>query len=138
MPAKSFFDTNVVVYALAEGDPRSERAEELLDAGGVVSVQVLNEFVNVARRKMSMSWSEIADAVGAIVALCPSPVAVTLRTHDAARRIAENYGYSVYDALVIAAAIEGECETLFSEDLRNGQTIDGRITIRNPFARLSR
>jgi predicted nucleic acid-binding protein len=135
MPDKAFFDTNVVVYALAEGDSRTARAEELLDAGGVVSVQVLNEFVSVARRKMSMSWSEIADAVGAIVALCPSPVEITLATHEAARRIAENYGYSIYDALVIAAAIEGECKTLFSEDLRNGQTIDGRITIRNPFAR---
>jgi predicted nucleic acid-binding protein len=138
MPDKIFFDTNVVVYALAEGDPRTERAEELLDAGGVVSVQVLNEFVSVARRKMSMSWSEIADAVGAVLTLCPSPVAITLQTHEAARRIAENYAYSIYDALVIAAAIEGECQTLFSEDLRNGQTIDGRITIRNPFVRSPR
>jgi predicted nucleic acid-binding protein len=128
----------VVIYALAEGDPRGKTAEEILSAGGVVSVQVLNEFVSVARRKMSMSWSEIADAIGAIQVLCPSPLPITLRTHEAARRVAENYEYGVYDALIIASAIEAECTTLYSEDLRNGQTIDGRVTIRNPFARSRR
>lgn len=136
MSGKAFFDTNVLIYALAEGDPRGEKAEELLAGGGMLSVQILNEFTAVARRKMAMSWSEIADAVEAILGLCPDPLPVTLQTHQAARRIAESYQYSIYDSLVIAAAIECECAVLYSEGLRNGQTIDGRVTVRNPFARM--
>jgi predicted nucleic acid-binding protein len=138
MRARAFLDTNVLIYALAQDDPRSSAAEELLSEGGVLSVQILNEFAAVARRKMSMTWSEIAEALDAIQALCPSPRAVTVGMHEAARRIAEKYEYSIHDSLVIAAAIEGECRVLYSEDLRNGQTIDGRVTIRNPFARAGR
>jgi predicted nucleic acid-binding protein len=135
MPAKAFFDTNVLIYALAEGDPRSTQAEELLASGGVLSVQILNEFVSVARRKISMSWSEVTIALDAFRVLCPSPLAITIETHEAALKIAEKYGYNIYDALVVSAALEVGCTTLYSEDLLDGQVIDGRITIRNPFVR---
>ena len=137
MPDSAFLDTNVLIYALAKGDPRSIQAEELLATGGVISVQILNEFASVARRKMSMSWNEVTDALGAFRVLCPSPLPITIETHEAALRVAETYGYGIYDALVIAAALEVGCETLYSEDLHDGQTIDGRVTIRNPFARSS-
>jgi predicted nucleic acid-binding protein len=135
MPAKAFFDTNVLIYALAEGDLRSTQAEELLASGGVLSVQILNEFVSVARRKISMSWSEVTIALDAFRVLCPSPLAITIETHEAALKIAEKYGYNIYDALVVSAALEVGCTTLYSEDLLDGQVIDGRITIRNPFVR---
>jgi predicted nucleic acid-binding protein len=127
-----------LIYALAKDDPRSMPAEELLAAGGVISVQILNEFASVARRKMSMSWKEVAEALGAIRVLCPSPLPVTMEMHEAALRVAETYGYGIYDALVIAAALEAGCKTLYSEDLHDGQTIDRQLTIRNPFARSSR
>jgi predicted nucleic acid-binding protein len=138
MPDRAFLDTNVLIYALAKDDPRSMPAEELLAAGGVISVQILNEFASVARRKMSMSWKEVAEALGAIRVLCPSPLPVTMEMHEAALRVAETYGYGIYDALVIAAALEAGCKTLYSEDLHDGQTIDRQLTIRNPFARSSR
>ncbi len=133
MPAKVFFDTNVLIYAIAQNDPRGPRAEALLATGGVVGVQVLNEFVSVARRKMRMPWKDVTEALDAIRILCPPPAAITISTHETALKIAEGHGYEVYDALVIAAALESGCSTLYSEDLQDGQVIDGKLTIRNPF-----
>jgi len=63
MPAKAFFDTNILIYAVAQDDPRAARAEELLASGGVIGVQILNEFVSVARRRLKMSWDEVTEAV---------------------------------------------------------------------------
>jgi len=133
MPAKAFFDTNVLLYAVAENDPRSAQAEELLAAGGVLSVQILNEFVSVARRKILMSWSDVTEALEAFRVLCPSPLPITMEIHEAALKIAEKHGYNIYDALVVAAALETGCATLYSEDLHSGQTISSQLTIRNPF-----
>lgn len=112
---------------------RTAQAEALLAAGGVVSVQVLNELAAVARRKLGMSWEAIAEALAAIRVLCPEPVRLTIDTHDAALRIASRYGVHIYDALVVAAALEAECTTLYSADLQTDQVIDGTLTIRNPF-----
>jgi predicted nucleic acid-binding protein len=138
MPVKAFFDTNVLLYAVAEGDPRSAQAEELLSSGGALSLQILNEFVSFARRKILMSWSDVTEALDAFRVLCPSPLPITMETHEAAVRIAKEHGYNIYDALVVAAALEAGCATLYCEDLHDGQTIDGQLTIRNPFARPSR
>jgi len=137
MPVKAFLDTNVLIYAVALDDPRSTQAENLLASGGVLSVQVLNEFVSVARRKIFMSWSDVTEALDAFGVLCPSPLPITIEMHEAARKIAENHDDNIYDALVVAAALEAGCATLYSEDFRDGQTIDGQLTIRNPFARSS-
>ena len=133
MSDKAFFDTNVLVYLVGQKDERTAKAEALVARGGVVSVQVLNELASVARRKLGMTWEEVGEALGAIRALCPSPVPVTLETHDAGLRIAAQYGYHIYDALVAAAALSADCMTLYTEDLQDGQVIDGHLTIRNPF-----
>jgi predicted nucleic acid-binding protein len=137
MPAKAFFDTNVLLYAVAESDPRSTQAEELLASGGVLSIQILNEFVSVARRKILMSWSEVTEALDAFRVLCPSPLPITIEIHEAALKIAEKHGYNIYDALVVAAALQGGCTTLYSEDLQAGQTIAEQLTIHNPFSKSS-
>jgi len=134
MSDRPFFDTNVLVYVVGQHDERTAPAEVLLAEGGVVSVQVLNELAAVAHRKLGMSWEEITDALAAIRTLCPAPVPLTVDTHDAALRIASRYGFHIYDALVVAAALEAECATLYSEDLQTDQVIDGTLTIRNPFS----
>ena len=134
MPARAFFDTNVLIYSVAENDPRSDAAEALLAGGGVISAHVLNEFVAVARRKLGMSWADVTEALDAIRILCPSPVPITIETHGAALRIAQQYGYHIYDALVAAAALDAKCDTLYTEDMQDGQVIDDRLTIKNPFA----
>jgi predicted nucleic acid-binding protein len=132
MPGKAFFDTNVLIYTVAEND-RTLRAERLLMSGGVVGVQVLNEFVSVARRKMHMPWADVIEALDAIRVLCPSPVPVTIHTHETALMVAQQHGFEIYDALVVAAALEAGCSTLYSEDLQDGQVIDRKLTLRNPF-----
>jgi predicted nucleic acid-binding protein len=133
MSDKAFFDTNVLVYVVGQKDKRTETAEALLAAGGVISVQVLNELASVSRKKLGMSWEEVGEALTAIRTLCPSPVPLTTDTHDAGLRIAAKYGYTIYDSLIAAAALGAECDTLYSEDLQDGQVIEGRVTVRNPF-----
>jgi predicted nucleic acid-binding protein len=133
MSGSAFFDTNVFVYAIVQDDPRSEKAEELIAEGGMVSVQVLNEFVDVVRRKARMPWNEVRFAIENIKALCPDPLPVTIDTHGEALAIAEGYGYRIYDALMVASALEARCTILYSEDMHDGQVIEGELTIRNPF-----
>jgi predicted nucleic acid-binding protein len=132
MSGKSFFDTSILIYVISLGDARAAKAEELLSEGGCVSVQVLNEFVAVARRKLKLPWHEVRDALSAIRTLCEAPTALSVATHEAALDIAEQYGYHIYDALILAAALDANCDTLYTEYLQDGQKV-GAITIRNPF-----
>jgi len=133
MSGKTFFDTNILVYVVGQKDERTDTAEALLAGGGIISVQVLNELANVSRKKLRMSWEEIDEALAAVRVLCPSPLPLRIDTHDAGRRIAAKYGYSMFDGLIAASALEADCDTLYSEDLQDGQVIEGRLTIRNPF-----
>lgn len=129
--AKPFFDTNVLLYLLSADAAKADRAEELLGGGGVVSVQVLNEFAAVARRKAKMEWPDIQSTLNAVRSAC-RVLPVTLELHDEGISIAERYGFTIYDSLIVAAAINGDCKTLYSEDLQDRQTI-GQVTISNPF-----
>lgn len=133
MPAKDFLDTNILIYAVGKNDPRASKAEALLASGGVISVQSLNEFVSVARRKLDMSWKEVRELVYLICILCPDPVPISLDVHKGAVIVAEEYGYGIYDALIVSAALEAGCKTLYSEDFQDGQIIHRQLTIRNPF-----
>lgn len=132
MNGKPFFDTNVLIYAAIANDRRGVAARELLESGGAIGVQQLNEFASVARRKLKKSWDEIAEKLTDIRILCPEPVPLTLEVHETALRIAKRYGYGFYDSAIIAAALQAGCDALYSEDLQDGQTIEG-VTIRNPF-----
>ena len=134
MSDKAFFDTNILVYVVGHKDERTSKAEALVANGGVISVQVLNELASVSRRKLGLSWEDVGDALAALRVLCPSPTPLTTDTHDAGLRIAAKYGFPFYDALIAAAALEAECTTLYSEDFQDGQAIEGRLTVRNPFA----
>ena len=133
MPAKDFLDTNVLIYAAVKDDARTPKAEALLARGGMVSVQSLNEFVAVSRRKLGLPWKEVKEFLELIGILCPKPVPVSLDIHKGALVIAEKYGYGIYDSLIASAAIEAGCKTLYSEDLQDGQIINRQLTIRNPF-----
>lgn len=132
--AEAFFDTNVILY-LVSGDPgRADAAENTLARGGHVSVQVLNEFASVARRKAGMSWSEIGEVLGHVRQVCTvHPLLV--ETHERGLGLAERYRLSLYDALIVASAALAGCRVLYSEDLKVGQRFDGNVVVRNPFAR---
>lgn len=127
-----FLDTNVLVYAFCD-DPRSARAEVLLAKGCASSVQALNEFANIARRKLAMEWREVRDALDAIRVLLAAVAPLDLETHLAGIELAERHRLSVFDAMMIAAALHLRCTTFWSEDLQDGLVVEGRLTIRNPF-----
>lgn len=129
---KAFFDTNVLLYLLSADAAKADIAEGVIANGGVISAQVLNEFASVARRKMGMSFSEIGEVLSPIHQIC-DVAPVTLDTHIQGIKIAERYGYNIWDALIAASAILADCEVLYTEDLQNGQLLDGRLKIRNPF-----
>ncbi|HEX4077302.1 MAG TPA: PIN domain-containing protein [Rhizomicrobium sp.] len=133
MNAKPFLDTNILLYAFTTGVPRSARAEALLEEGGTVSVQVLNEFVNVSRRKLRRPWQDIEDALGVLKTLLDAPLPLTLDLHETAIGLARDHRISFYDGLIVAAASRAGCRVLYSEDLRDGRELIG-VTVRNPFA----
>jgi predicted nucleic acid-binding protein len=134
--AAPFVDTNVLLYLLSADASRADRAESLLAQGVTVGVQVLNEFANVARRKLAMEWDEVADVLGLVRQRC-TVRPLTLAVHDQALALAPRYGFSWYDALIVSAALEGGCRQLFSEDMQDGLEVtaaDGSgLVIRNPF-----
>ena len=129
-----FFDTNVVFYLLSADANKANRAEELLAKGGIISVQVLNEFVAVARRKTTMSWGEIGGVLRRVRQLC-AVVPLTVETHDRALALAQRYRKPVYDALIVAAALLARCRSIYSEDMQHGQVFARQLTVRNPFKR---
>jgi predicted nucleic acid-binding protein len=136
MSADDFLDTNILVYAASKNDPRAEIATALLAKGGRISVQVLNEFAAIARRKLNWPCPDVVEALAAFRVLCPEPLPIGVATHEAALAIAQRDGIGFYDSLIVASAIEAGCSTLLSEDMQDGRAIAGRLTIRNPFKQI--
>jgi predicted nucleic acid-binding protein len=132
MGAKVFIDTNVLIYAFGQDPSRTAIAERLLADGGTLSVQVLNEFASVAKRKLSMNWEEVEAALAAIRDLCAPPLPLTVEIHEAGLSLAAKHGCSFYDGLIIAAALHAGCDTLLTEDMQDRRRI-GNLTILNPF-----
>lgn len=128
----SFFDTNVLLYIASADPPKADRAEKLVAAGGSISVQVLNEIANVARRKMRLSWPD----THALLSLLRGLLAVhplTVEQHELGLALAERYELSTWDAMIVASALHADCDTLWSEDMQHGMTLDNRLRIVNPF-----
>lgn len=129
--SKLFLDSNIVLYAFTN-DARSAVAESLLAEGPDLSVQVLNEFANVARKKLEFDWNQIEEALTAIHVLAGTIHPIDIESHSSAVVLARRYGFSFYDALNVASAQIARCDILYSEDFQHGQKIGG-VTIRNPF-----
>ena len=127
----AFFDTNILVYAQQAGG-KADRARALMMGGGKLSVQVLNEFTAVSRSKQNREWREIAEAISDVLALVDPPLELTLDLHEAARALSEGQLLSFCDALIVASAIGGGCDVLYSEDMQHGRSIGG-LAIVNPF-----
>ena len=130
--AADFLDSNVLVYAFSK-DRRADTAKALLQTRPTISVQGLNEFANVAHRKLGMDWQEVREAISAIRVFCPTVMGIDLATHEAAVSLAERYRHSLFDSLLIASALHAHSDTLWSEDMQDGMLIDGRLRIMNPF-----
>lgn len=129
---RAFLDTNILVYSSLTGDPKAETGKALRDAGGTISVQVLNELANVLIRKARWPWQDVLDGL-ALIRQILDVAPLTEDIHETGLRLAQRYSLSIYDAMIIAAALESRCDVLWSEDMQHGQIIDGRLQIRNPF-----
>jgi predicted nucleic acid-binding protein len=129
---KVFFDTNILLYLLSGDTGKADRAEAIMQIGGLISVQVLNEVTTVGRRKLSMSWSELDEFLSLIQSVL-TVESLTLDTYNRGRYVAEQYGLSVYDSMIVATALIGECSILYSEDMYNGLLVDDQLHICNPF-----
>jgi len=127
----AFFDSNILIYAFST-DARRECALTAIAGGGVISVQVLNEFTNVLRKKQKQEWPAIEAALHSLRFRFPDIVPLTADTHAAAIGFAREHGLAFYDALIVAAAAEAGCDILYSEDMQHGRAI-ADLTIRNPF-----
>lgn len=128
----SFVDSNVAIYSLDQDPVKRHKALKILAEKPVISIQVLNESANVMRRKLNFDIPAIRQFLGDLIRECRihplSPATVM-----AALEKAERYGFSHFDSVIVATALEAGCTTLYSEDMQHGQVIDGRLTIVNPF-----
>ncbi|PRH84201.1 VapC toxin family PIN domain ribonuclease [Labrys okinawensis] len=127
-----FFDTNILLYLASSDTSKADRAEELLLTGGTISVQVLNEIANVTHRKLTMSWQETRQFLSPLRSLL-QVIPNTVEIHETGIDLAERYKLSVYDAMIVAAALINDCDRLWSEDMQNGLFVEGRLRIVNPF-----
>lgn len=132
MPGE-FIDTNVVIYSLSQNDTKQDKAIKLLANKPVISLQVLSETANIMRRKLGFDLSAISAVINRISQECLSLQPLTLETLNSGLDIAGRYGFSHYDSLIIAAALQADCTTLYSEDMQHGQTIEHRLLVVNPF-----
>ena len=132
MRDKVFLDTNILLYLLSADPIKAGKAEDVVANGGIISVQVLNEFASVASRKLQMPLEDIQEILSQIRTIC-AVEPITVDIHDRGMQLAMQYSLSIYDAMIIAAALLAGCTTLYSEDMHDGQVIDQQLTIRNPF-----
>jgi predicted nucleic acid-binding protein len=119
------------LYTVGEDEAKAHRAYEIMDTGPLISVQVLNEFANVARKKHKLDWTEVRDGLEHVRECC-EVLPLNIAVHLKALEIAEANRVGIYDACIVAAAQIAGCDTLYTEDLNHGQRIGG-VTIRNPF-----
>ncbi len=131
MANRFFIDSNILLYTVGPDARKAERANKLLDERPIISVQVLNEFVNVGRKKLKLDWPRIETGLAHALAYCEI-LPNLLEVHTRAVELARLNKVGIYDANIIAAAELGGCNILYTEDLNNGQRI-GRVTINNPF-----
>lgn len=129
--SKPFIDSNIVLYLLSGDAAKADRAQTILEAGGVISVQVLNEVASVCLRKLKMPWQEVDALLLAVKTAC-DVLPLTVASHEKAVEVAKRFQLSFYDANIVATALISGAKVLLSEDMHSGLLID-RLVIQNPF-----
>lgn len=135
---KAFIDTNVLIYWVDDSE-RADVVEQLLAQHAVISVQVLNEFANVLRRKRAMALPDVEALCSTLIDTC-DVIDLSVRTHQTALTLMARYSLSVYDANIVASAVLSDCAVLYTEDLQDGLNVkipgpasSNALVIRNPF-----
>lgn len=134
MPDKVFIDTNVLIYFISSEEDKKTKAKEVIFSSQEVfiSSQVISEFISVCFSKELLGLEEIITLVNDLIeALQLSSVEES--TIKKALQVKKNSKYSYWDSLIIASALENNCSILYTEDMQDGQVVDGNLTITNPF-----
>jgi len=140
MSARFFLDTNIFVYSFDASSPKkAAKSTKLIRSaietrGGIVSYQVVQEFFNVALRRFAKPMSSadaeqyLSTTFRPLLSVHSSPA-----LYGEALRIGARFRLAWYDSLIVASALEGQCDLLYSEDFQNGQQFES-VVISNPFA----
>lgn len=133
MNDKIFWDSNLIIYYVTDTGTKvlDIKAKLSKPAQHIISTQVLNEFSNIAYKKLGFPGQKIVSEITAfqtVFTIVPLTTSCTLR----AVAVKDRYGFSYYDSLIVATALENQCDFLYSEDMHHGQVID-TLTIINPF-----
>jgi len=137
MKDRVFLDSNVIIYSLGMDKVKKEISVDLLKNSPYISVQVVNEVVNISTKKLKMTPSD-AYQIGRVLINTCKTVSLTGNIVLKGFDIAEKYGFSFWDSLIIAAAMENECSILYTEDLQHNQSIENKLTIKNPYLNMSK
>jgi predicted nucleic acid-binding protein len=132
MIVRAFADTNVIVYAQSDDDKKTATAIKVLETGPVISAQVVNETVSVLTRKHGFLLADAHQVAISLLAIC-EVVPLDTDTIREAIRLTTRYKLSHWDSLIVSAALLAGCDTLYSEDMQDGQVFDERLTVVNPF-----
>jgi predicted nucleic acid-binding protein len=134
MSDKIFLDTNIIIYLYSEDElVKNKQSESILQSENItISTQVLNEFSNTLRKKFKLGFDEIGKAIKQLIENI-SVIPIRTQTIFSALNTAKKYRFSYYDSLIIASAIEYNCDILYSEDLQHGQIIEKKLKIINPY-----
>lgn len=131
MPDKFFLDSNIVIYALGDDLKKKARADDLLSQGPILSTQVLTEVSQVCLKKLKLAHDLVIQWV-ALLNAHTQVISISADMIQDAIKISQQYKYSFYDSLIISASAHSEAKILYSEDMQDGQEIEG-LKIVNPF-----
>jgi predicted nucleic acid-binding protein len=127
-----FVDSNVILYVLDLNERKSSKAREILSFTPILNSQVLVEVINVARRKFGYTKENCLNFWIDLHKFCEI-VPISKTTTQLTSELVQKYNFQIFDALIVASALEAGCKTLYSEDLQNGQMIENQLAILNPF-----
>jgi predicted nucleic acid-binding protein len=130
--ASYFLDSNIILYLFDSHASKRAIAEELLTAFPVISPQVLIEVANVCKRKLGFSKDQVCELWLDLLSDCTC-TDVTEDTLCAATSLVKRYDLQLFDAILIAGALEADCPVFYSEDMQHDLLIEGRLRILNPF-----
>ena len=129
-----FLDTNIIVfgYSFTEPDKQSKARQLISETNSFISTQVLQELANTLSRKFKFSFLDVGKAIEE----CRQNNITHINTESTllqACKVADRYGFSFYDSVIISAALESDCKILYTEDMNHGQVIEKTLKIINPF-----
>ena len=134
MKDKVFLDTNILIYVYSVTEPKKQKVATDLskNTGSYISLQVIQELSNTLNKKFNLNWDQILMAIDELVENY-SVITNDLPIVKSACELANKYQFSFYDSLIISAALEANCNILYTEDLQHNQLIENKLRIINPF-----